>query len=135
MGSDEPRGSVIRQITAVPEHLRDLWERSSKHLNDSQTEILAKVLVEYQDVFSRDDLDLGALDTVTHSIDTGTARPVKQKMRRTPSSFEKEEKTHLDDLLHIGVIEPLSSAWASPPVLVKKKRWTGKILHRFSQTQ
>ena len=42
-------------------------------------------------------------------------------MRRTPLVFEGEEKAHLDDLLASGVIQPSASAWASPPVLVRKK--------------
>ena len=58
-------------------------------------------------------------------MDTGDAKPVKQKMRRTPWNFEAEEKAHLTSLLDVGVIEPSLSDWASPPVLVRKK--DGKV--------
>ena len=46
-------------------------------------------------------------------------------MWRTPSSFEHEEENHLKALLKADVIEPSSSEWASPPVLVRKK--DGKV--------
>ena len=46
-------------------------------------------------------------------------------MRRTPWNFEAEENDHLSSLLNVGVIEPSSSDWATPPVLVRKK--DGKV--------
>ena len=45
-------------------------------------------------------------------------------MRRTPLGFEKEEEEHLQQLLEKGIIEPSSSEWVSPPVLVRKKDGT-----------
>lgn len=35
--------------------------------------------------------------------------------------LKKEEEEHLQELLQKGIIEPSSSEWASPPVLVRKK--------------
>ena len=109
----------------VPDHLQDLWRKSCEHLDLEQSTILAETLTEYADVFSKDDLDLGCFSTVKHKIDTGTTKPIRQKMRRTPLGFENEEKDHLDSLLKINVIQPSASEWASPPVLVRKK--DGKV--------
>ena len=65
--------------------------------------------------------------TIEHAIDTGDATPVKQKFRRTPTSFEGEEEKHLVKMLKADVIEPSMSEWASSPVLVRKRegsvRW------------
>ena len=113
--------SATRAVTKVPPHLHDLWERACNNLNAEQAETLAKVLAEYQDVFSDGEFDLGTFSEAKHKIDTGDARPVRQKMRRTPLGFEKEEKAHLESLITADVIEPSSSEWASPPVLVRKK--------------
>lgn len=58
---------------------------------------------------------------IPHRIDTGDAKPIRQKLRRTPLCFKKEEKEHLDQMLQKGIIETSSSDWASYPVLVRKK--------------
>ena len=73
----------------------------------------------------QDDMDLGKFSAIKHPIHTGSATPIRQKMRRTPLGFEQEEKTHLDDLLKIGAVQPSAPAWASPPLLVRKK--DGKV--------
>ncbi|VDI80332.1 Hypothetical predicted protein [Mytilus galloprovincialis] len=62
---------------------------------------------------------------VEHSIDTGQAQPIKQRMRRTPLQFVEEEKQQLAKMLKSGVIEPSMSEWASAPVLIRKS--DGKI--------
>lgn len=65
-------------------------------------------------------IDLGHLSphtSLTHKIDTGTARPV----RRMPLGFQGEEEQHLKEMLEAGVVVPSSSEWASPIVLIRKK--------------
>ena len=110
---------AIRQVNVIPEHIGELMKNSSKNLTPDESEVLAETLTEYADVFSQNDMDLGKFSAIKHPINTGSATPIRQKMRRTPLGFEKEEKTHLDDLLASSVIQP--SAWASPPVLIRKK--------------
>ena len=39
----------------VPQHLRDLFDRSTKDLNESQKGKVADLLSNYQDTFSRDE--------------------------------------------------------------------------------
>ena len=70
--------------------------------------------------FSKNDYDLGNFNVLEHRIDTGDARPIKQKMRRTPIQFTNEEEDHLNKMLNVGVIKPSFSGWASPPVLIRK---------------
>ena len=110
---------------AMPEHLKELWQRSCGELTEDQTIKLGNTLIEYADVFSKNDTDLGCFSEVKHKVDTGDAKPIRQKMRRTPLGFEQEEKQHLDSLEEAGVIQASSSEWASPPVLIRKK--DGKV--------
>ena len=111
----------------LPEHVADLFERSSGSLSQEQRQDLKRLLIEYSDVFAQNDFDLGNFTAVTHPIDTGTANPIKQGMRRTPLSFVAEEKAHLDRMEQAGVIQPSQSSWALAPVLVRKRdggvRW------------
>ena len=52
---------------------------------------IKRLIGEYQEVFARDECDLRNFTETEHSIDTGTARPIKQRMRRTPIRFAQEE--------------------------------------------
>jgi hypothetical protein len=88
-------------------------------LNESDK--IKELLLKYREIFAEHDLDLGCLKGVQHKINTGNASPAKQKMRRTPYGFEKEEESHLQKLMNAGVIQPSSSDLASTPVLVRKK--------------
>jgi hypothetical protein len=49
-------------------------------------------LSEYSDVIAHDDLDLGNFTELEHAIDTGTAKPEKQRMPITPACFVDEEE-------------------------------------------
>ncbi|MES9879305.1 MAG: reverse transcriptase family protein, partial [Sedimenticola sp.] len=108
----------------VPEHLQDLVDRSKEHLDDTEHKQLTKLLLEYQDVFASNDYDLGNFTAIEHNIETGDARPIKQKMRRTPICFADEETANLEKMLKAQVIEPSTSDWAASPVLVRKRDGT-----------
>lgn len=64
---------------------------------------------------------LGRTDMVEHEVDTGDTKPICLPPRRIPISqrqtIEKEFKKMLED----DIIEPSSSPWASPILLVTKK--------------
>jgi hypothetical protein len=107
--------------TKMPEHLQDLFRRSSENLTEAQSIWIGKLLIEFEDIFSKHSLDIGCVPEVEHTINTGDHPPINQKFRRTPLSFEAEEEEHLKKLLDAGIIEPLSSPWSSPPVLIRKK--------------
>jgi len=105
----------------VPNYLKELLKKSKQHLDAEQTIELARLLIEFQDIFSKNDLDLGHFTKIKHRIDTGDAPPVKERMRRTPLGFEKEEEKHIKELLEKNIIQPSSSEWAAAPVLVRKR--------------
>ena len=111
----------------IPEHLKDMMEASSEHLSPVQQKQLGDLLSTYEDVFAKSEFDLGTFTGVEHSIDTGTAKPVRQRMRRTPVHFADEEEAHLQKMIKAGVIQESTSEWASCPVLIRKRdgsiRW------------
>ena len=99
--------------TALLDHLTDLFEISKTNIPPEQADMLARVLIANQDVFSVNDLDLGHFTAIEHNIDTGGARPIRQRMRRTPLVFQDEEEKHLQKMLEAGVIRPSKSPWAA----------------------
>ncbi|MPC35170.1 hypothetical protein E2C01_028588 [Portunus trituberculatus] len=67
----------------------DLTVRSSNKLTPEQVVKLEKLLMEHEDIFSRDAQDLGCTLLVQHS-NTADSPPMKQPHRRVP--LAKREK-------------------------------------------
>lgn len=81
-------------------------------------------LLQYEDIFATDKSDLGRTAEVTHSIDTGSSKPIRQPVRRLPLSKREEASELLHEMLDQDIIQPSRSPWAAPIVLVKKKNGT-----------
>jgi len=94
---------------------------------------LKSMLYRYSSVLSKDELDLGWTDIVTHRIDTGDSKPFRQPMRRYPPAHLRAIDQHLDDMLRQQIIEPCSSPYASNVVLAKKKDGSYRYCIDFRQ--
>ena len=79
---------------------------------------LAGLLVRRQRAFARNRTDLGSFNKIKHEINANGAAPVREWVRRTPRGFEGEEEKCFQEQLEAGVIQPSSSAWAAPTVLL-----------------
>ena len=101
--------------------ISDLMDRVDDGVPKQVKEELASILLKHTNVFSKGEWDLGWTNLVTHTIDTGDARPFRQPMRRYPPVHLKAIDEHLNDMLQQGVIERAASPWASNVVLAKKK--------------
>jgi len=96
-------------------------EDAEQSLSEEEKAQLFALLLQYHTLFATGDEDLGRTAKVQHRIDTGNAPPVRQSVRRMPQLRRKEAKKLLDDMLGRAVIQPSSSPWASPVVLVPKR--------------
>lgn len=54
-------------ILKIPEHLTDLFERSCEKLSPKENADLARILVQYQDTFFRNDWNLGLTHLTEHT--------------------------------------------------------------------
>ena len=70
------------------------------------------------------DDELGYTGKLKHSINTGDHPPIRQPARRVPPFRRKEVQKLLQNMERRDVIQPSSSPWASPVVLVQKKDGT-----------
>ena len=132
----EQASAMLSKITKsidLPEHMTEMYARSITLLNAHEQQFFKNLLLNYVDIFSSHDLDIGCYTGLQHSIDTGNTRPLKQRIRRTPVAFQNEEEAHLEKMIEMGIIEPSNSEWASPPVLVRKRSGTVRycIDYRF----
>ena len=117
---DEPCGKV-------PSHLKPLAEKTAEVLDEEQSSKITSVLLNYQDVFSRNDGDIGRAEGVQHKIDTANSLPVKQNPRRLPLGKRQEADSAVEKMCAQGVIEKSTSPWCSPVVLVRKKDGTTRF--------
>jgi hypothetical protein len=67
----------------IPEHLINPFDKSKGELNGQEQTQLSELLCEFEDVFAKSEFNLGKFNTIQHGIDTGTNRPVKQRIRIT----------------------------------------------------
>lgn len=87
------------------------------------TEINKTKLLEFigknRDVFAKDMTELAQTSVHQHRINTGTARPTRQQFYRASPTMKNEIEKQTKEMLH-DIIEPSTSPWNSPVVLVKK---------------
>ena len=79
------------------------------------------LVLQYEDIFALDDSELGLAEGVSHVIDTGGEKPIKQYPRHVPFSLRGKVEEMIKKMEEQGVIQPSHSPWASPIVLVAKK--------------
>jgi hypothetical protein len=112
---------LVEPLVEVPAHLRKMYDNIAVKLNEYEKRVLARLLVEYADVFSRDENDLGLTSLAEHEIDTGDATPIKLPPRRVPQAFTGEDEKALEKLVNQGSVRPSTSPWSSPLQLVRKR--------------
>ena len=105
----------------IPSHLVDVFNRAKTNISPRQQIAIGLLLIEFADSFAKNSKDLGKLSLMRHRIHTYNESPVRERLRRTQLKFQDEEEKTLTDMLDAHVIIPSTSAWASAPVLVRKK--------------
>ncbi|GFU21457.1 retrovirus-related Pol polyprotein from transposon 412 [Trichonephila clavipes] len=103
----------------------DLLENAE--LSPEQKSSAERLFQEIEDVFSRNSSDIGHTTVTQHRIDTADHPPIKQHPRRLPFAKQEEVGTLLREIQENDIIEPSSSLWASPIVLVRKKDGTTRF--------
>ena len=90
------------------------------HLSEEYQKLM-KCLEANTDVFALNATELGITSLVSHAIDTGESKPIRQGPQRTPFALRKTVDQMVEYMLTQGVVEESQNPWASPIVLVKKK--------------
>ena len=101
-----------------PETLTELTTAINPNLSPKDKKALLNTLFSFPDVF---DNSLGHTSVALHNINTGDSPPIRQYPRRLPYHHRAEVEKQVNDMLSQGVIQPSTSPWSSPIVLVKKK--------------
>ncbi|XP_033112261.1 uncharacterized protein LOC117113126 [Anneissia japonica] len=100
-------------------------------VNDEQKDELKALLCNHANVFS--DVS-GRTYLITHTIKTQESpSSVRQRAYRTPHSLKELVKKEIDSMLELGVIEPTTSAYASPIIAIKKSATEIRLVTDFRE--
>lgn len=108
-------------INAGKDLLYEIAQRSQTNLSECEKSEFLQLLLTFEDIFAGPDDTPGRTSLLTHTIDTGTASPIRQSVRRIPPAKKQEVNQLLETMLKKDVIQPSCSPWAAPIVLVQKK--------------
>ena len=100
---------------------------STDTLSPEQREELIDFLGEHHTAFALEEHEHGETNLVEFSIETGDADPRRCAPRRMPFAVREEVARQLKKMQEAHVIQPSTSPWASPVVMVCKKDGS----HRF----
>ena len=92
-----------------------------QNVNAREKKRIEDLLVEYKDVFSQGDNDLGRCGLISHSIEIVGEKPKRCGVRPLNPAMREVLKTHIDELKSNDLIQPSNSEYACPVVMVKKK--------------
>ena len=106
--------------SAMTPVMQELYEKNCNELNEDEKAQFREMMIEWQDIFAQHPYDTGYCDYIPHTIDTGDAKPIRQKARRLSPHMRPEVDKCVTDLLEHGIISPSESPWASPIVMVLK---------------
>ena len=114
-------GSVTEARQSRDTQLCEALKLSEVPVDLERRDVIAKLVLEFCDVFALTDSELGVTKCIHHYLDEGDCAPIKQYARRIPYILRAPVEEAIDDMLQRKVIRPSSSPWASPVVLVGKK--------------
>ena len=87
-----------------------MYQDNISELSEEQKTQFKQLLLGFPDIFSRDDFDIGCLNSgVEHKINTYDEIPIAENFRRTLLQFQKQEQEYIEKLLKQKVIEPSAS--------------------------
>ncbi|KAJ8250920.1 hypothetical protein GJAV_G00214770 [Gymnothorax javanicus] len=108
------------EVQATP--LVDLSNLSWPMLSAEQEKQVKALLHQHNSVFSRGEGDVGCTTLVEHQIPLTDDIPIRKRYRRLPLSQYEQVKAHIQQLLEAGIVQPSSSPYSSPIVVVQKKK-------------
>ena len=82
--TESPATNPVSSGSGKLEHLQPVIDSLPRTLSAVEFAAAKHLVLDYADVFSRSEFDLGHTDILPHRIDTGNSRPFKKQLRRHP---------------------------------------------------
>jgi len=109
---------VAGRLSKLREQLR------TDHLNEEERVSLVKICEEYHDIFHLSGDTLTCTTAAEHAIPTPTidpSRAITTKSYRIPEIHKEEVKRQIEQMLKDDIIQPSTSPWNSPILIIPKK--------------
>ena len=119
----------LKSPAEAPVHRKVLLE--DKIISPKMQEAFEKLCEKYDDIISKNSGNIGKTMLVEMEIDTGNHPPIASKPYTLPLKHYKWVQREMETLEKAGIIERSISPWASPVVIVSKKRAPGKPPRRM----
>ena len=100
--------------------LKPMLDSLPVELSEYERHLALAVIVKNADIVSKSEFDIGLTHLMTHTIDTGSARPIYQRLRSHPQVYEDLIDKTIAEMERAGIIAECSSPWASNLVLVRR---------------
>ena len=116
--------NTVKSDAKIDPHFRTVIEQlplNDVRLTKEDRVKFRQLLLEFHDVFAKDDSDVGLTQVAEHEINTGDAAPIRQRAYRIPMKMRDEYKRMIDDMAKNKIIRKSCSPWTAPTILVKKK--------------
>ena len=120
---------TVGQKTSHNAKLTDVLQMVRIGTNDkTERSEIENVISSYIDVFASENEALKQTDAVMFDIDTGDAPPAAQQRYKTPYFLRNELKKIINHNVKTGLMEPCSSPWAAPVLLVRKPNGSYRLV-------
>ena len=118
-----PLSKAVEQHIPEGMEARDLanWRLGEKLTEEMKTQ-LQQLMNENVEIWAWKEGDIGRTHVYAHAIDTGGALPLKQRAYRLSSAEDEIVDREVEKWLAAGIVVESASPWASPVVLVQKKK-------------
>ena len=120
-GRQDGRAAVAVLEGMVSPSASELRSRINPALDPGVKERIFDVLWESRSVFAVNPKKPTQTTMAEHDIETGDARPVKQKSTRMSPEMEAEVNKQLKEMFDNDICRPSNSPWSSRVILVRKK--------------
>ena len=126
---NQPTPQHVTVQQEIPEHLQPLLESLPEDISENTKSMLQNLLTSYQDVFSKGPDDMGRTNLIQHDIKIkNSIEPTRLPPYRVGYHANKEIEKHVQELLDKDIIEPTTSPYSSPVILVGKKDGTSRFV-------
>ena len=103
------------------EHTKEMLSRLNQTVPQLIQQELKSTVQRYSPIFSKDKFDLGTAEGFQHHINTGSAKPFRQTLRRHPDKYLPIIYQQVDLMIQQETVEVSKGPYASNIPRVKKK--------------